>query len=185
MKNVSSLSFLLLSGYFLTSMVMPGAANAPHELIGIKGCAPCHRTEKQGKQVPIWQETKHAKAFQTLKTPEAAQVAAKAGVKGAAHEAQECLKCHVMEAYKTTAKPTFSTEEGVQCESCHGAGSSYKTMAIMKDRAKSVAAGLTPVLVSDGSAEKQCKGCHNPQSPTFKGFDFKKEWPKIAHPKGT
>jgi excinuclease UvrABC ATPase subunit len=185
MKKVTFLSYSLLAGYFLTSLALPGPSDAAHELIGVKGCAPCHRTEKQGKQVPIWQETKHAKAFQTLKTAEAAQVAAKVGVKGPAHEAQECLGCHVMEAHKTTAKAAFSKEEGVQCESCHGAGSSYKTMAIMKDRAKAVAAGMIPVLVSDGSAEKQCKSCHNPKSPTFKGFDFKTEWPKIAHPKGT
>jgi hypothetical protein len=185
MTKISFLSFSLLAGYFLSSLALPGAADAPNEMIGVKGCAPCHRTEKQGRQVAIWQESKHAKAFQTLKTPEAAQVAAKAGVKGPAHEASECLGCHVMEAYKAAARPAFSMEEGVQCESCHGAGSGYRTMAIMKDRAKAVAAGMTPVFLNDGSAEKQCKECHNPKSPTFKGFDFKTEWPKIAHPKGS
>lgn len=168
---------------FLVS-VLTGYAAGPHSYVGVKACTPCHKTEKQGKQQPIWAASQHAKAFATLKTPEAQKVAEKAGVKGAASEAQQCLKCHVTAPGVAAAqlKPTFSKEEGVGCESCHGPGSDYKTMAVMKDHAKAVAAGLTPISLADGSAEKQCKECHNQQSPTFKGFNFKEAWPKIAHP---
>ncbi len=49
-------------------------------------------------------------------------------------------------------------------------------MEIMKDRAKSVAAGMIV------PGESTCKGCHNPESPTFKGFDFKQALDKVAHP---
>lgn len=172
----------LLFAFFLT--IVAGLA-APHAFVGVKGCKPCHNTEKQGKQTPIWQASKHATALKTLQTPEAVQVATKAGVKGAPHEAKECLRCHVA-AVGTPAnliKPTFAAADGVQCESCHGAGSDYKTMAIMKDRAKAVAAGMMDIKLADGSAEKQCRTCHNQQSPTFKGFEFKSAWAKIAHPK--
>jgi hypothetical protein len=52
----------------------------------------------------------------------------------------------------------------------------------MQNREEAIKNGLILVLVSDGSAEKLCKTCHNEQSPTFKGFDFKKMWAEIAHP---
>jgi hypothetical protein len=174
-------AFLSVSFVFLALIY---AAAPSHSYVGVKQCAPCHRTDKQGKQVPIWEGSKHSKAFQTLKTPEAQQVAQKAGVKVAAHEAPECLKCHItgVGVAATAIKPTFVKEDGVQCETCHGAGSDYKVMAIMKDRAKAIAAGMTPISIADGSAEKQCKTCHNPESPTFKGFNFKEDWAKIAHP---
>ncbi|HXK61974.1 MAG TPA: cytochrome c family protein [Acidobacteriota bacterium] len=177
MRRVVTASFV-----FLLSILFGEAAAPSHSYVGVKACAPCHRTEKQGKQQPIWAASKHAKAFATLKTPEAQKVAEKAGVKGPAHEAAQCLKCHATVPAAGAAKPTFAKEDGVQCETCHGPGSDYKTMAIMKDRAKAVAAGMIPISLADGSAEKQCKECHNEQSPTFKGFNFKEEWPKIAHP---
>ncbi len=168
---------------FLVSILTGYAAAAGHAYVGVKTCTPCHKTEKQGKAQPIWLASEHAKAFATLKTPEAQKVAEKAGVKGAASEAQQCLKCHVTAAGVPAAdlKPTFVKEDGVQCETCHGPGSDYKAMSVMKDKAKAVAAGLTLPSVSDGSAEKLCKTCHNPQSPTFKSFNFKEAWQKIAH----
>ena len=74
----------------------------------------------------------------------------------------------------------FKVEEGVQCESCHGAGEKYKKKSIMKDHAKSVAAGLTE-FKDKAPIEKLCVTCHNKKSPTFKDFDFEKRWAEIAH----
>ena len=45
------------------------------------------------------------------------------------------------------------------------------------DEEKAKAAGL--VLSADNG--KLCEKCHNSESPTFKGFDFKKMWPKVEH----
>jgi len=179
MRKLALFSFLVVLCFAVGQAAVPA-----HSYVGVKACTPCHKTEKQGKQVPIWQASQHAKAFQTLKTPEAQKVAEKAGVKGPASESEKCLKCHVAGAGLPAAsfKPTFAKEDGVQCENCHGPGSDYKTMAVMKDRAKSVAAGLTLLSLKDGTAEKQCKTCHNQESPTFKGFTFKEAWAKIAHP---
>lgn len=73
----------------------------------------------------------------------------------------------------------FDMKDGVQCEACHGPGSDYKTMSVMKDKEKAVAAGL---VLGD---EKLCKTCHNEESPTFdkeKGFDYQAMWALIAHP---
>jgi cytochrome c peroxidase len=73
-------------------------------------------------------------------------------------------------------------KDGVQCENCHGAGSGYKTMAIMKDHAKAVAAGMTD-FKDDAAKEKLCVTCHNDKSPTHKEFKFKEMWDKIKHPR--
>ena len=51
----------------------------------------------------------------------------------------------------------------------------------MEDHAKSVAAGMTE-YANEAAIENQCKTCHNDESPTFKEFNFKEMWAKIAHP---
>ena len=70
--------------------------------------------------------------------------------------------------------------DGVQCESCHGAGSAYKSMAIMIDKTSAIAAGM--VEFRDTLAiEKSCKSCHNKNSPTYNTFKFNEMWVKIRH----
>jgi len=167
---------------FTASILM--AADNKHQYVGAQVCSMCHKTEKIGQQFQKWQSSKHSKAMKALETPDADKIASARGVKGKAAEAKECLECH-QTAYDAPASligPKFSKEDGVQCETCHGAGNDYKTLATMKDRQKAIAAGLTILSVSDGSAEKFCESCHNKKSPTFKSFDFKKMWAEIAHP---
>jgi hypothetical protein len=104
-------------------------------------------------------------------------------LKTPAYEASECLKCHVTE-YGVDASlldAKYVANMGVQCESCHGAGSDYKKMSIMKDRAKAIENGLHDISASDGTAEKLCVTCHNEESPTFEAFNFDEMWKKIAH----
>lgn len=154
---------------FVLIVALMLSASAQNKYVGAKMCKACHQTEKQGKQFDIWQKSAHAKAFETLKSPAAEKIK-----KGAA-EASECLACHAITA---DAK---LTPDGVQCESCHGAGSAYKNMAIMKDKTKAIAAGLND-LFAKGAAEKQCRTCHNEKSPTHKEFKFEEMWAKIKHP---
>jgi len=150
--------------------------------IGSKKCGMCHKSAKQGEQLKIWEGSAHAKAYETLKSAEADKIAKEKGF-GKAVEAKECLTCHVT-GYGKDAKmfdKSFSMEDGVQCEACHGPGSEYKSMKTMKDHAAAVAAGMTD-FKDEAVIEAQCKTCHNDKSPTFKEFDFKKMWAKIAHP---
>ena len=92
----------------------------------------------------------------------------------------KCLKCHSTAAsIDEKLNAGIKIEEGVSCEGCHGPGSAYKSISIMKDREKSIENGL---VIPD---EKTCKKCHNEESPTFKGFDFKEYFAKIAHPDPT
>ena len=71
-------------------------------------------------------------------------------------------------------------EDGFQCETCHGPGSEYKSMKVMKNRAEAVELGLV-VWESDEAIAKMCQGCHNEESPTFIGFNFDEMYPKIKH----
>lgn len=144
---------------FVFSMVYAG------DFIGVKKCKMCHKGEKKGNVFEKWEKGPHAKAFESLKA------------KGKETD-PACLECHVT-GFNTTGYKVGAANaadfEGVQCESCHGAGSDYKSMSVMKDKKLSMEKGLIE------PSEEVCKKCHNEKSPTFKGFDFKEWVKKIDH----
>jgi hypothetical protein len=147
--------------------------------IGSLTCAKvCHKKAKQGEQRRIWEESAHAKAFETLASPAALEIGKAKGISNP-QEADECLVCHVTaHGISDDLKgKKFSHTEGVGCEVCHGPGSIYKKRSIMKVREESVAAGL---ILPD---EQTCLKCHNEKSPTYKPFDYVEKWGAIAHPK--
>ena len=85
------------------------------DYIGAAKCKMCHKV-----QFASWETMGHAKAFEKLEAADQTNV--------------ECLGCHA-----TGGKAELP---GVQCEACHGPGSDYKSMKVMKDREASIAAGL-------------------------------------------
>lgn len=152
---------------------------AKHEYVGTKTCGMCHHTEKQGEQLKIWKNSKHSQAYKTLQTKEADEIAKKQGFDKPAIEVDKCLKCHVT-AYdvdKSLIGKKYKIEDGVQCETCHGAGGDYKSLKIMKNKELAMKNGL--VIHTD--KEKFCTTCHNDESPTHKKFDLKEMWAKIKH----
>jgi hypothetical protein len=160
--------------YMVISLVISFTGCAQNKYIGVKKCKACHQTKEQGKQFEIWQNSRHAEAFRTLSTLESAEIAKAKGFKNA-NESPECLECHAIATDATLKR------DGVQCESCHGAGSVYKSRKIMKDREKAIAAGMTD-FKDEASIEKKCRTCHNEKSPTYKPFDFHAMWGDIKHP---
>ncbi len=105
------------------------------------------------KQYSIWKTSAHAKAYLDL---------------GAgAQKDPRCLSCHTTGG--TAAFPN------VQCEACHGPGSEYSDMETMKNFRKVWDAGL------NRQAAGTCVNCHNENSPTYRGFDFKASWMEIMH----
>ena len=163
----------------LIVMVVVGlSVQAQNKYVGVKMCSMCHKIEKTGNQFGVWQKSKHAEAYKTLTGAKAAEIAKAKGIKNAA-EAPECLQCHGAVDAKLAEK-TFDVKDGVQCEVCHGAGSAYKSMTIMKDKAKSIAAGLNEYK-DMAAVEALCKTCHNEKSPTHKAFKFEEMWGKIKH----
>lgn len=167
---------------FLLFIAFSFTINAQKKFVGVKTCGVCHKKTKQGEQLKIWQNSAHANAFKTLQTTEADKIATEKGFKTKAVETPECLKCHTTGYGKKTSlfNKKFKVENGVQCETCHGAGSKYKSKKIMKDHDKSVAAGMTE-YTNKAAIEKQCRFCHNEDSPTFKEFNFMERWEKIEH----
>jgi len=170
-----------LSGLLTILIVVSASLTAQNKYIGTKMCVMCHKTEKQGKQLDIWQKSKHAEAYKVLTTAEANKIAQSKGFDTPAAETAECLQCHVTQADAKVAEKTFNMKDGVQCETCHGAGSAYKNITVMKNHAKAVASGMMD-FKDPATIEAKCKTCHNEKSPTFKGFNFEEYWGKIEHP---
>ena len=150
---------LMVLGLFIAKP----SSNVDFEYIGAAKCKMCHNNPPKGAQYKVWAAGPHANAMKSLSAEEAKD--------------PKCLKCHATTGHiddKNNAGVKVS--EGVSCESCHGPGSAYKSMSIMKSREKSMEKGL---IIPD---EKLCKTCHNEESPDFKGFDFEEYCKKIAHP---
>lgn len=153
------------------------AGAADHTYVGADKCKMCHNSPAKGAQYTKWTESAHAKAYAALASEAAKKIATEKGIADP-QKAAECLRCHVaghgVDAARLTEK--YKVEDGVSCEACHGPGGDYWKMNVMKDPALSSAAGLAK------PTEATCKGCHNADSPTFKGFDFATDSAKIAHP---
>ena len=111
-------------------LIMPDNSYAQNKYEGVKVCGICHKTAKAGEQLKHWEGSKHAQAFKTLQTEEAKKYSPDMD----ATKNPKCLKCHTT-GYGEDAKmfgAKFNIEDGVQCEACHGPGSGYKSMKIMK-----------------------------------------------------
>ncbi len=168
--------------------------------VGNSKCKMCHKKEEKGAQFSKWEASSHAHSFATLKSEKSAQIAAEKGIEGDAWKAPECLKCHTT-GFETGGyevkgddfwNPTAEDKAGakavkrmaglqaVGCESCHGAGSKYKSkktmLAIYNGETEGSTFGLTI------ANEETCIVCHNESSPTFKPFNFEERIEKIAHP---
>lgn len=138
--------------------------------IGVNKCKMCHM-----KEYKAWQETKHAKAFESLVKADdksVAEIAAKLGItaKGKADSIPECVICHVT-GYKLSggyveAGENLDNLKNVTCEVCHGAGSVHFT-AKKEDKKKTM---------STKPDEKVCKTCHTEKtSPNFKFEEYVKK----------
>jgi len=164
MKKILLISII---GIFLISII--SLFSQEFTYVGAGKCKICHKTEKQGKQFPLWEERKHSKSFAPLTTEEV-----KEKVPDAADN-PECLKCHA----PLFDKAAEFKEEGVTCEVCHGPGGTYKKLSIMKSREEAVKNGLI-IYESAEAIKKQCLTCHDMAHE--KPFDFEAAWEKAKHP---
>jgi predicted CXXCH cytochrome family protein len=113
--------------------------------VGSKKCAPCHSSIDK-----TWQETRHAKAIESLK-------------KSKQEHLPGCVKCHVT-GYERDGG--FIDNEltpemaGVQCEVCHNPGGNHVKDPMGKKMIKE-------------SGEELCRQCHTKgQDP---GFNYKEK----------
>jgi predicted CXXCH cytochrome family protein len=118
--------------------------------IGSKKCSACHSDIDKA-----WQETRHAKAIESLK-------------KSKQENLPGCVKCHVT-GYERDGG--FIDNEltpemaGVQCEACHGPGSNHITDPMGKKLTKE-------------AGEDLCRQCHTKAQDA--GFNYK-EKVKLVH----
>jgi hypothetical protein len=170
-------SLLAVFGVLLVITCLIFAQEAQFKYVGVKKCKTCHTSKKSGEQFGIWSKGPHANALQSLSSDQAKEYAKNNNIADPATD-PKCLNCH---ATKATVDPalqeeTLTLEEGVSCESCHGPGSAYKSMKIMKNQEEALKNGL--ILPT----EEVCKTCHNPENPFHKEFNYEASAAKIAHP---
>ena len=164
---------LALSGLVLLVFAIL-AAGQEFSYVGAEKCQVCHKSENRGRQYLIWEGSKHAKSLEALTSPKAVEAAKAMGVEKPSEDPR-CLKCHAHLADKAHELKA----EGVSCETCHGPGSGYKKLSVMKDEAEAVKNGL--ILYGSPEAIKaQCLKCHD--NPHGIKFDFASFWDKIKHP---
>ncbi len=181
MKKTRIMTVLVLA--FALSLAFTLSNNAQdagkYSYIGNKKCKMCHSAPKKGAQFKSWEDSKHSKAFATLATAEAKAAGAKLGVTDPQKD-PKCLKCHVT-GYGLDSKLTekYVAEDGVGCESCHGAGEKYNSKPVMEALSKGTTEPASVGLVIP--TEATCKTCHNEGSPTFKGFNYAEKLKVINH----
>lgn len=177
-------SFMIVVG-LMVYFSEESQAGKKHAYVGVKKCSKCHKKEKDGEQYPLWKKSAHAGAYKTLASKKAKEIAAKKGIKDP-QKSDKCLKCHVTGHGDGDLAKAIDKKNGVGCESCHGGGKDYYKKSTMKDQKKALAKGLHLPTA------KTCAGCHNAESPTYKGPDpakdmagftkeIKKHWDKIKH----
>jgi hypothetical protein len=182
-----------IAAAILVTLGRAASAEDVHQYVGAAKCKSCHAKELIGDQYGTWKaKDPHHRAFETLKNEASRAIAAKRGLASSAHEAPECLECHVTAfgAPATQIATPLDPAEGVQCESCHGPGRDYRKKKVMSDHELAHAKGLWHA--DDDPAI--CTTCHNEKSPTFDakrytlpggktaGFDFEQAKQRIAHP---
>lgn len=165
------------------SAAAPASAQAKvaHQYVGVKKCKLCHLSEKGGAQFKKWSESRHAKAYEALASDLAKGIAAKRGIADP-QKSGECLQCH-QTGYGEPADhfaASFVATDGVQCESCHGAGKDYAPNKVMQGIKDGTLKGEDYGLMMP--TKERCIVCHNEKSPTFVEMNFASDSTKIAHP---
>lgn len=121
------------------------------DYIGAAQCGTCHVKEYED-----WKASPHAKALEHLSKRQATDAG--------------CRGCH-------TTAPDKSDDRlaGVQCESCHGAGSLYAPRYVMRDEKLAKLFGLEKV------DESTCAACHTADVPGVRAFVYAEAVKLVNH----
>lgn len=160
------------------------------KFLGSKDCKKCHI-----KEFKSWEDTAHAKAFETLKPNQHAEAKSAANLDPSKDYTQDakCVACHTVGFGKPGGFEMFAADNadkakemenlmGVGCESCHGAGGAY--IGFHEELKKSKAEYTDAEMMAKGLVKPDantCTECHNDKSPTFKGFNYEESKAKGVH----
>lgn len=151
----------------------PLQAQDSYTFTGVASCAgsTCHgRSEGNGAivrqdEIATWQSPSavsgaHSRAYSVLQGRRGRQIVASLGY-NARQEAQNCYGCHATFAPVSQRGPKFQLDDGVGCESCHGASIGWLSShyEVQGTHPNNVANGLTP-LEDPSTRARVCLDCH-------------------------
>lgn len=171
-----------LMGLFMLGTAEVSNAADEFQYAGSKKCVGCHRIQNEA-----WKQDYHAKALDDLKPGTKGEAKAKAKLDPTKDYTKDpaCLACHST----GFGKPAVAGADlvNVSCESCHGPGGQYKNIKIMnKKKYQENREAQHKLAIEAGLREPNeqlCVECHNQESPTWKGFDYKKMIEEVKHKK--
>ena len=150
----------------------PLTDNKIHE--GVASCSgsTCHsRQEATGiivrqNEILTWQDDTsvagaHYRAYKTLESERSAAIAKRLGLTTPATESPECLSCHADNVSEELRGEKFQIDDGVGCESCHGAAGDWLSTHYKEgaDHAANIEAGLY-ALEDPSIRAGVCLSCH-------------------------
>ncbi|MBL4870975.1 MAG: hypothetical protein JKX72_08480 [Robiginitomaculum sp.] len=103
----------------------------------------------------------HYRAYKTLLTERSKSIALRLGLFTPAHEAKECLSCHTDGIVAARRGAKFQIDDGVGCESCHGAAGDWlsRHYEVGASHKTNVSRGLYP-LEDAKTRAGVCLSCH-------------------------
>jgi hypothetical protein len=162
---------------FLTLLLGNFISAQTYKYVGADKCKACHNKAASGEQYNKWMKDPHSQALKTLSGQKAMDYGKKNGIADPSKEAK-CLKCHsTYDIADPKLRGTILATEGVSCESCHGPGSAYKAIPVMRSH---------DLFLQNGGIvpnKELCLKCHgSKENPFFKEFNYEASLAKIAHP---
>lgn len=124
--------------------------------VGASICKSCHNDTATGNQFGIWKLSGHAKSYARLALNDSTLITHLSGLAEKPYDAPICLGCHTTasDTEDWQRDKTFSFDDGISCEYCHGPGSDYAEWDVMSDKEAAKNAGL------QRPDESFCQGCH-------------------------
>ena len=97
-----------------------------------------------GNQYGKWLHLQAQRGIRGARQAGRLEMAKLSGLRTLPQESAICLGCHATawHSEEWEKDETFHIEDGVQCEGCHGPGSEYASLEVMKDRQAAMKAGL-------------------------------------------
>ncbi len=175
--NLSNKRLIVILTAFLANLVFSliatnQAFSEPSfaKYVGVGSCSSsnCHggvspkagSTILQNEYITWQKQDLHSRAYNSLLSPEGRRIGKLLGLEHPEKEAL-CLDCHATNPKPELRAATFQIEDGVSCESCHGAAEHYLESHAANDatRERSISHGLKDIVAPKPRADL-CTSCH-------------------------
>jgi hypothetical protein len=163
----------IIKHLFAAALVLFLNAQAAHPNPTFLGPGSCSSSNCHGNNKPLnssnvlqneyttWvRHDRHSRAYLNLLNGDSKKIAANLGIADAAREPL-CLKCHSTYPKESDRDDKFKIEDGVTCESCHGAASGWLKSHASSEatHADNVKNGMTDITKL-GTRSTLCLSCH-------------------------